>query len=431
MTTSVISVRFPVLRLCALMVSFWAPPALCAEPVVSATGASSVSAQEAVLPFPGGYFLPGAKTLAPGKFTLQVFATDRGILLKNGGKASAMQTVPLSQAENEKFSKQFECYQLCAGFLHTYTHYAPIANADWGMTLGPDGSVYLSGSPALSKLPVQNPQDPITLLPERIVGYLQGGEDNTVEPVYAWAGQKPIITSQGHIFLLGQHTLDQILGPDQIKHIPLPPIAGQEANFPPLQKSSQLSINKYGCIQIKTVTNMTCRGLQCIQYFPDNPVYTCVDALGRVIPDYTKLPANEEQEKNNKMADKFNSLADITDGTNYYQNIGIPGSTQPAPDGSYFYSLMVKLDKSGKKIADPSPSLYRFHIKKMGFYGKYNFVKFDITKPELLVRGNGRLRHWSFNPKIPDRNFSGFQIARNGDVYLEANYTIYKLTPKP
>lgn len=90
---------------------------------------------------------------------------------------------------------------------------------------------------------------------------------------------------------------------------------------------------------------------------------------------------------------------------------------------------MVKLDKSGKKIADPSPSLYRFRIKKIEHL-KITY-SIDITKPELLVRGNGRLRHWSFNPKIPDRNFSRFQIARNGDVYLKGNYTIYKLTPKP
>lgn len=420
-----------------LLSSLWAPWVFGAEPADEAVvPVQTVSVQQAVLPFPGGDFLPDAKTLAPGQFRMQVFASDRDILLKNGGRAGARQTVPLSPAENQKFSKEFGCYGLCAGELRVYKHFAPISNAD-DMVLGPDGSVYLAGSPPLSKIAAQDPKHILTLLPERILGYLRGANENTVEPVYAYQGQSPIVTAQGHVFMLGLHTLQQILGPNQIKRFALPLVNGKPPYFPPRSYSSQLRLNEFGCMQITTDLSRRCEGLECTHLGPQEFVRTCVDANGRVIEDYKKLPLQNSAQRRAAIHEALGfafGFSILKDGTDEY--IGPGGPARPAvlaPDNVHVYALMSLYKKNGKKIvgAESAPnSLYRFRVIKI----QENSEGPDtvtITPPELMVKANGKYLHWKFDPKVPDHNFSRLAVARNGDIYLKANYTIYKLTPKP
>lgn len=373
------------------------------ESISTANAASPVL----TLPFPGGYYLPDAKVLEPGKFRMEVFASDRDVIAKHGGKGGAVETVKLSQSENDRLSKQFECNGRCAGLLHKYQVYSPIAYASWGTAIGPDGSVYLSGSPALTKIPFDHPEQRIVLIPDRITGYLRSEDENTVEPVYAYAGKRPIVTAQGKVFILGEHELHEVTGPGMIKKIPLP--QGKAPDFPPLG-IKDITISPAGCILV-----------------PTNVKPVCVDANGKVIPDFEKLPPLEKLEAQAEVAHKMKNFDEIYDSIYSYDLVS--GSVRIAPDGKFFYALMSPFKKAGKRMAhEPPSSFYRFRIEQHTCDTWTNKCKFQISKPEFLVKGNGKFLSPVNDLRHPDHNFRQIVVARNGDVYLLASYTIYKLT---
>ncbi len=376
---------------------------------VAATPSANVT-----LPFPGGYYLADAKVLEPGKFRMEVFASDHDVIAKHGGKGGSVETVKLSQAENEKLSKQFGCYNPCAAYLHKYQVYSPIAYASWGTAIGPDGSVYLSGNPALTKIPASDPTKRIVLLPDRITGYDRSADENTVEPVYAYAGKRPVVTAQGKVFILGEHELEQVVGPSQIKKIPLPPDQGKPQDFPPLG-IDDLTISPFGCILV-----------------PAKGKLICVDADGKAIPDYEKLPYSTLMTEKNILAGRIPGREIFYKNNSYATT---HSAVVVAPGGEYFYALMSqyrfngKLPYSVEESRELPLSLYRFRVEKHECDSRTNKCKFKISKPELLVRGSGNFLSPSMDLHRPDHNFRQILVARNGDVYLLATYTIYKLTP--
>lgn len=376
--------------------------------VLESISTANAASPALTLPFPGGYYLPDAKVLEPGKFKMEVFASDRDVIAKHGGKGGAVETVKLSQSENDRLSKQFECNGRCAGLVHKYQVYSPIAYASWGTAIGPDGSVYLSGNPALTKIPFDHPEQRIVLIPDRITGYLRSEDENTAEPVYAYAGKRPIVTAQGKVFLLGEHELHEVTGPGMIKKIPLPMIQGKAPDFPPLG-IKDITISPAGCILV-----------------PTNVKPVCVDANGKVIPDFEKLTQSQFFAKQEELARHMTAHNDqLTDNTFEY---GI-AQASVSPGGEFFYALMSPFKKSGKRMAhEPPSSLYRFRIEQHTCDTWTNKCKFQISKPELLVKGNGKFLSPVNDLRHPDHNFRQIVVARNGDVYLLASYTIYKLT---
>lgn len=381
--------------------------------VLESISTANAASPALTLPFPGGYYLPDAKVLEPGKFKMEVFASDRDVIAKHGGKGGAVETVKLSQSENDRLSKQFECNGRCAGLLHKYQVYSPIAYASWGTAIGPDGSVYLSGNPALTKIPFDHPEQRIVLIPDRITGYLRSEDENTAEPVYAYAGKRPIVTAQGKVFLLGEHELHEATGPGMIKKIPLPMIQGKAPDFPPLG-IKDITISPAGCILV-----------------PTNVKPVCVDANGKVIPDFEKLPYSKKRVEQSVLASRIPG-SEITYRNNSYATTY--GAVLPAGDNIYFYALMHQFKFNGKiilsvdKIRELPLSLYRFRIEQHECDSWTNKCKFQISKPELLVKGNGKFLSPVNDLRHPDHNFRQIVVARNGDVYLLASYTIYKLT---